>query len=186
MKLGLPNILTLIRIISLPALVVIYYSPFSYAHQTAALLMLLSALTDFFDGYIARKYNLSSKLGAFLDPVADKITISVGMIVVSTEYSYLLLSIFTMIIVVREITISGLREWMAEMGKRSKIKVQYIAKVKTFLQALGLWFLIWFHPGEPAWEFHLGVFLVGLAVLLTLWSMFVYLRLVWEDLKSSL
>ena len=182
MKLNIPTLLTLMRVAIIPVCVICYYLPFSWAHPLAAIFLFFGGVLDVIDGYLARKLNQTTRFGAFLDPVADKLAISTGMIVVAAEYSLVLLTLCAVIIIAREITISALREWMAEIGKRSSVKVAAVGKLKTVLQALALLILVWVNPTSPGWLFTLGLALLVLATILTVWSMIVYLKLAWCDL----
>ncbi|KZZ50644.1 MAG: CDP-diacylglycerol--glycerol-3-phosphate 3-phosphatidyltransferase [Saccharospirillaceae bacterium] len=180
---NLPNILTLGRIIMIPMMVICFYWLGEGGKLWAALLFWLAAVTDWFDGYLARKLNQSTPLGAFLDPVADKLIVAVAFILLVEEFATIWLTIPAMIIVGREIVISALREWMAELGKRASVAVSYVGKVKTFLQMSAIFFLM-------AGGFHHYVETVGWiclfgASILTIWSMFVYLKAAWPDLVAS-
>lgn len=193
MKLNFPTILTLSRILVIPVFIAIYYLPESWAtfsNVTCTSLFVLAAITDWFDGYIARKYNLMSRFGAFLDPVADKLMVAVVLILLidrnPTSYPGIFLAIPAVIIVGREITISALREWMAEVGEQGKVAVSYIGKVKTTVQLVALPFMI---HREPLWGIipvaEIGFYLLYIAAILTLWSMIVYLKGAWPTLTSS-
>ena len=184
MKLNWPTLLTLFRVAVLPIAVLFYYLPLTYAHPIAAGWVFIAGLCDFLDGYLARKWNQMTRFGAFLDPVADKICIVVGFIVISAEYCSLFITLCSIVIICREVIISALREWMAELGKQASLAVKYIGKVKTTMQAVALLVLIWFHPGSPVWLFYLGCLLLLAAVVLTLWSMAVYIRLSWVEIKQ--
>ncbi len=183
MRFNLPTVLTLSRIAALPVAVFVYYLPFRYAHPMAAILVVLIGLTDFLDGYLARKWNQGTPFGAFLDPVADKLAVVVALIVIATTYNNLLITIAAMIVIGREIIISSLREWMASIGSQTSVAVQYVGKVKTMLQAVAILFLVWSNPASPEWVFLCGAFFLFLAVVLTLWSMVVYLRKAWPTLQ---
>lgn len=180
---NLPNILTLGRIIMIPMMVICFYWLGEQGKLWAAGLFWLAAVTDWFDGYLARKLNQSTPLGAFLDPVADKLIVAVAFILLVEQYSSIWLTIPAMIIVGREIVISALREWMAELGKRASVAVSYVGKVKTFLQMSAIFFLM-------AGGVHPFVEVVGwvslfVAAILTIWSMFVYLKAAWPELRAS-
>ena len=184
MTYNLPTMLTFSRILLLPIAVLVYYLPFPYAHPCAAIMVILIGLTDFLDGYLARRWNQGTPFGAFLDPVADKLAVVVALIVIATTYDHLLISVAAMIVIGREIVISSLREWMASIGSEASVAVQYIGKVKTVLQAIAILFLIWNHPGSPSWVFIVGVLFLFFAVVLTLWSMVVYLRVAWPSMRT--
>lgn len=185
MKINFPTLLTLSRIFFLPIGIVCYFLPFPWAHPATAMLAFYVGVTDFFDGYIARRFNQTTRFGAFLDPVADKLAVVTGLILISGEFSNLWITVFSIIIVSRELIISALREWMAALGKRTSVAVAFIGKLKTSIQGVALLFLIWFHSGSAAWVFNTGFYLLIVAVVLTMWSMFVYLKLAWHDLYSE-
>ncbi len=185
MKLNIPNLLTLFRIAILPVAVLFYYLPVSYGHQLTACCVFIIGLTDFFDGYFARKWNQGTPFGAFLDPVADKLAVVTGCLVVTGYFCHVFITLCCLVIVAREILISALREWMAELGKRMSLKVQYIAKLKTFVQAAAFLILIWCNDTSPDWLFYIGSACLFVAVILTLLSMVSYLRVAWPDFVSS-
>ncbi len=171
---SLPNLLTLLRIILIPIFIIVFYCPFPAAHAMAAGIFALASFTDWLDGYFARKLELMSPFGAFLDPVADKLLVATCLLLLvgAKEISYI--TIPAIIIVGREIAISALREWMAEIGGRASVTVSYIGKIKTTMQMLALFLLIAFTPQESWWGV-LGFILLYLAAILTLWSMIMYI-----------
>ncbi|MGV6858755.1 MAG: CDP-diacylglycerol--glycerol-3-phosphate 3-phosphatidyltransferase [bacterium] len=176
MTLTIPNILTLMRIVLIPLVVAIFYLPYEHSSEVSAILFAIAAVTDWFDGYLARKLNQSSPFGAFLDPVADKLMVAAILVLLVDHYSGIWLTLAAMVIIGREITISALREWMSELGKRANVAVSYIGKVKTTAQMLSLFFLLWEADlfGIPCKE--VGFVLLMVAAILTLWSMVQYLR----------
>lgn len=182
----LANQLTLFRIVLIPLLVVVYYLPWEWAYPASALVFLVAALTDWFDGYIARKYNQVTPFGAFLDPVADKLMVAVALVLLVGDYASPLISVPAAVIVGREIVISALREWMAELGKRASVAVSFIGKVKTTAQMLAIIVLLGCDPLSD-WTVMVYVRWLGVATLyvaasLTLWSMVMYLRAAWPVL----
>ncbi|MGM0535681.1 MAG: CDP-diacylglycerol--glycerol-3-phosphate 3-phosphatidyltransferase [Pseudomonadota bacterium] len=181
---NIPNLLTLARILFIPLLVVLFYLPFVWSMPLAAALFALAAVTDWLDGYLARRWNQSTPFGAFLDPVADKLMVAVALALLIERYEAIWLTLPALVIIGREIVISALREWMAEMGKRGQVAVSWIGKVKTTLQMAALLVLLAFTPGSPIAL--LGVATLYVAALLTLWSMFLYLRAAWPHLSSSM
>ena len=185
MKLNIPNLLTLFRIAILPIGVFFYLLPISYGHQLAALCVFIIGLTDYFDGYFARKWDQGTRFGAFLDPVADKLAVVTGCLLITGYFCHVFITLCCLVIVARELVISALREWMAELGKRVSVRVQYISKVKTFVQAIAFLILIWYHDGSAAWLFYLGGVCLFVAVVLTLLSMVNYLRVAWPDFVSA-
>ncbi|MEK9765112.1 MAG: CDP-diacylglycerol--glycerol-3-phosphate 3-phosphatidyltransferase [Thalassolituus sp.] len=179
---NIPNILTMGRILMIPLMVVCFYWLGEGGRVWAALLFALAAVTDWFDGYLARKLNQSTALGAFLDPVADKLIVSVALVLLVEHFSDVWLTIPAMIIVGREIVISALREWMAELGKRANVAVSQIGKVKTALQMISITVLL----GAPGGSFTemLGIYSLYGAAILTLWSMLLYIRAAWPELRK--
>ncbi len=177
--------LTLLRIVAIPVIILLYLLPFQWAHPTAAILFLGAALTDWLDGFLARALSQTTKLGAFLDPVADKLLVTMVLVVILAKGEVAMLAIPTAIIIGREIAISALREWMSEIGKRAGVKVTYIGKVKTVLQMLAVALLLWYYPGAKAYIKWFGPILLWLAAALTIWSMGIYLKVAWPDLTLS-
>lgn len=170
---NLPIFLTLLRILAIPLVVLFFYLDMPLTSST---IFGLAGLTDFIDGYLARKYNQESRFGAFLDPVADKLLVAVALLLVVERESMFWITFAAIIIISREITISALREWMAETGQRSKVAVAYIGKIKAVTQIFALIFLLYNQDlwGLPLREVGL-VFLV-IATILTVVSMIQYLR----------
>jgi len=182
---NIPNLLTLLRVVLIPVLVVIYYLPVGWAHTGASLVFAFAAFTDWLDGYLARNLQQGTRFGAFLDPVADKLIVAVALVLVVGEVGSVYLSVPAAIIVGREIVISGLREWMAEIGKRTRVAVSSVAKVKTVAQMVALIVLLLYRPGGYEWIKVLGIVLLYAAAVLTLWSMLTYLKAAWRDLTLS-
>jgi CDP-diacylglycerol--glycerol-3-phosphate 3-phosphatidyltransferase len=179
----------------IPMVVVLFYMPYKWCGALTGSIFILAAITDSLDGYLARRLGQTSALGAFLDPVADKLMVATALILLASydppELELLrfnpqmLITVTAAIIVGREITISALREWMAELGARSKIAVSSMGKVKTGFQMTGLSMMlfrsdVWFIPA-----FELGVYCLVVAAALTLWSMVVYLQTAWPELMRS-
>ena len=188
-----PNILTMLRIVLIPLFVIAYYWPRSWGRELATALFILAALTDWLDGYLARKLGQYSHFGAFLDPVADKLMIAAALVLLVSDpnvlayvYDVRLFEVVVIVILGREIAVSALREWMAEVGKRSHIKVALIGKIKTVSQMVAIPFLIWRHKIGSIPTFQIGEMLLYVAAGLTLWSMIVYLRAAWPSLMASL
>ena len=142
----------------------------------AALLFGLAGLTDWLDGYLARKLNQSSKLGAFLDPVADKLIVVTVLVMIVDEYGKLAILIPALIIIGREIAVSSLREWMSELGHRGSVSVSMLGKIKTTAQMIALFLLLFYYPIFGIPTFQIGVWLLYVAAGLTLWSMLVYIN----------
>ena len=179
---NVPNILTITRLVLIPVFVVLFYWPSAFANLAAALAFLAAALTDLLDGYIARRFNYTTKFGAFLDPVADKIMVCVALVLVVEYFSVkaslyfdkinLLITIPAMIIICREIVVSALREWMAELGKRARVAVGRVGKWKTAIQMISITGLVWRYD---ALTIYCSIGLLIVATVLTLWSMIGYL-----------
>src|SRR5262249_3842593 len=144
--LNIPTILTLIRILAVPLVIVVFYLPFHWGHPVAAIIFALAAITDWLDGYLARNLSQTTRFGAFLDPVADKLMVAVALVIVVGENIVPYLAIPAAIIVGREVVISALREWMAEIGKRTSVAVSAVGKVKTVIQMVALVSLIYYQP----------------------------------------
>ena len=185
MKLNLPTSLTLLRILIIPIFVLVYMLYPSWGHPVAAFLFALAAITDWLDGYLARTMNLSTRFGAFLDPVADKLVVTSALVMIVGSYDNWYLTIAAIIIVGREIIISALREWMAELGRRRSVAVSFLGKIKTTCQMVALIMLLAVNLTTPFWIAYLGTVLLYIAAILTLWSMCVYIKLAWPDFKAE-
>ena len=185
MIINIPTILTLLRIGLIPVLIVIFYLPVAWSHVASALVFGLAAITDWLDGYLARRLGQSSPFGAFLDPVADKLMVAVALVLLVEAESTPLLAIAAVVIIGREITVSALREWMAEIGERARVSVSRIGKFKTTFQMIALVLLLFHHPIFQFPTRLAGYILLYLAVILTLWSMLIYLRAAWPILQSN-
>ena len=181
----LPNVLTWMRIVAIPLVVMLYYLPFQWSDPAAGLLFAAAGITDSLDGYYARKLGQTSRLGAFLDPVADKLIVAVALVLLVSKDPRIVVVITAAIIIGREIAISALREWMAEIGQRTKVAVSPLGKLKTILQIVGLSMMLyrWDLFGLPMDS--LGLLLTAIAAVLTLISMVDYLRAAWPDLKGA-
>jgi len=179
---NIPILLTFLRLSAIPVFGIVYYLPFRWAHPAAAIIFLVAAITDWLDGYLARNLSQMTDFGAFLDPVADKLIVAVALMFVVGEHYVPYLAIPAAIIVGREIAISALREWMAEIGKRTSVAVSFVSKVKTTMQMVALILLLWYSPGRHYSILWFGIVLLCLAALLTLWTMIVYLKVAWPDL----
>lgn len=182
---NVPNTLTLLRILLIPVFVAAFYLPLRWAHVLAAALFGLAALTDWLDGYLARRLDQTSTLGAFLDPVADKLMVAVALVLLVQRHPTVWLALPAAIIIGREITISALREWMAEIGERRRVAVSSVGKLKTVAQMVALLCLLFREPilGLPTWRIGFGLLYV--AAVLTLWSMTVYLRAAYPRLTDE-
>ena len=185
MKWTLPNILTLLRIILIPVLVVVFYMPGQWSYQLSAMLFGLAALTDALDGYLARRLKQLSVFGAFLDPVADKLMVTVALVLLVQDNPTLLFVVPACVIIGREIAISALREWMSEIGERTRVAVSVIGKIKTITQMVAILLLLYRVPIGPLPTHEVGLILLYAATLLTLWSMLVYMRAAWPIIVGN-
>lgn len=174
MKLNFPTYLTLFRVVLIPLFIAAFYLPQEwYAAEISTLIFFIASITDAFDGYLARKWNQTTRLGAFLDPVADKVLVAIALVCVVEYYHTWWITIPSAIMIAREIIISALREWMAELGERASVAVSIWGKVKTMAQMLALGGMLWrqsFTMEVLAW------ILLYVASILTLWSMLQYLK----------
>lgn len=182
---NLPNILTLLRIALIPIFIAIFYLPWEWRYVASASIFGVAAATDWLDGYLARKLNQFTPLGAFLDPVADKLIVAAALVLLLQAHATVIFALPALVIISREIVISALREWMAELGKRTSVAVSYIGKVKTALQMIAITVLLAVDPvAYPVWD-QVGIVLLYIAAILTLWSMVVYLKAAWPELSKA-
>src|SRR6201999_4349719 len=183
---NVPNTLTWIRIAAIPLIVGLFYMPYPWADPAAGLLFAAAGITDSLDGYLARRLGQTSRLGAFLDPVADKLVVAVALVLLVSKDTRALIVLTAAVIIGREITISALREWMAEIGQRRKVAVSQLGKYKTIFQIVGLSMMLfrWQLMGLPIYR--IGVGLTEVAAVLTLVSMVAYLRAAWPELRRLL
>jgi CDP-diacylglycerol--glycerol-3-phosphate 3-phosphatidyltransferase len=191
-----PNILTLARISVIPVFVLVFYLPFWWSHVAATVIFALASVTDWLDGYLARYLKQSTKLGAFLDPVADKLMVSIALVLIVAEPTFrfvttssaivtipnAIITIPAAIIVAREIIVSALREWMAEVGQRANVAVSGLGKLKTAVQMFALLILLYCDNNSNAALVFTGYLLLYVAAVLTIWSMCVYLKAAWSQL----
>lgn len=187
MKLTTPTLLTLLRIALVPVLVVLFYVPYTWSNLACVVIFVLAAVTDIADGAIARKTGQTSRFGAFLDPVADKIMVSTALVLlVQRQETYqVVFAIAAAVIIGREIAISALREWMSELGERTLVSVSWVGKTKTVFQMTAIGFLL-YHE-NIAWipVALIGELLLYTAAALTLWSMWTYLSAAWPVMSRS-
>ena len=193
MKLTIPTWLTLARIALIPVLVIVYYLDYRWTNVAATAIFVFASLTDWLDGWIARRYNQYSAFGAFLDPVADKLMVAVALFLIVQGHPTPWMAFWAAVIVGREIAVSALREWMAEIGQRAKVRVAMIGKVKTTAQMVALLCLLYsvspntsyksIWMGEPV--FHIGDWMLAIAAMLTLVSALQYLRAAWPSLRED-
>ncbi|WP_437615074.1 CDP-diacylglycerol--glycerol-3-phosphate 3-phosphatidyltransferase [Erwinia sp. V71] len=179
MQFNIPTWLTLFRVILIPFFVLAFYLPFQWAPLACALIFIVAAVTDWFDGFLARRWKQTTRFGAFLDPVADKVMVAIALVLIAEHFHAWWITLPAATMIAREIIISALREWMAEIGKRSSVAVSWIGKVKTTAQMLALFALLW---RPDALVEGIGVFALYIAAVLTFWSMFQYLSAARGDL----
>jgi CDP-diacylglycerol--glycerol-3-phosphate 3-phosphatidyltransferase len=182
---NLPNALTWARIAAIPLIVVLFYMPYPWADPAAGLLFAAAGITDSLDGYFARRFGQISRLGAFLDPVADKLIVAVALVLLVSRDPHTLIVLTAAIIIGREITISALREWMAEIGARRKVAVSQLGKYKTVLQIIGLSLMLYRWPLVGLPTYRIGVWMTMIAATATLVSMVAYLRMAWPELRAQ-
>lgn len=193
MGLSLPLWLTLGRVIAIPVVLALFYLPIAHARQWACALYAFAAITDWLDGYLARLWNQTSKLGAFLDPVADKLLVAVCLVSLlhaapdtMSHAAKGALAAMVAVIIGREITVSALREWMAEMGERGKVRVGWVGKFKTGFQMTAIGMMIWEIDQPFGWPWYdIGYILLLVAAVLTLYSMFQYLVAAWPMMRQQ-
>ena len=181
-QLNIANALTWLRIAAIPAVGVVFYLPGEWSKPAASVIFTLACITDWLDGYLARRLGQTSQFGAFLDPVADKLMVAVVLVLILQTHPQVTIALIAAIIIGREIAVSALREWMAEMGKRSRVAVSGIGKAKTTMQMVGLACMLFTRPvfGLPVFE--VGLLLLLVAAGITVWSMVGYIRAAWPRL----
>ena len=181
---NIPNLLTMLRVLLIPVFILLFYLPFSWSYWAASAVFAFAAATDWFDGYLARRLEQSTPFGAFLDPVADKLMVAVALVLLVEEHANLWLTLPAAIIIGREIVVSALREWMAELGARAKVAVSRWGKWKTAAQMVALVILLGNPPAITVWVL-IGYGLLMVAAGLTLWSMLQYLMAAGPHLSST-
>ena len=189
MPFNIPILLTWLRVALIPLVVGVFYVPDHWLLEPqrnlgATVVFIVAAITDWFDGYLARRWNETSAFGAFLDPVADKLMVT-GALLVLMKLGRVD-AIISFIIIGREITISALREWMAEIGARKSVAVSSLGKIKTAAQMVAIPMLLFHARLFGLIDMHIaGVILLWIAGVLTVWSMFYYLRRAWPLIKEK-
>ncbi len=184
-KINIANLLTLLRIAAIPIVVICFYSPMPNARPIAAIIFGIVALTDFIDGWLARRLGQISRFGEFLDPVADKLLVAIALVMLVQADSNWFEDIIAMIIIGREITISALREWMASIGERANVQVSMAGKIKTTLQMFGIAFMVYQHKFFGIDIYKIGFVLLLAAAVMTIYSMFVYLKAAWPYMRPD-
>ncbi|MFA3792237.1 CDP-diacylglycerol--glycerol-3-phosphate 3-phosphatidyltransferase [Aliiglaciecola sp. SL4] len=184
----IPNIITMLRVVLIPVFVVVYFLDWEWARQAGAFIFWFAALTDWFDGYLARKLKQSSAFGAFLDPVADKLIVAAALIMITHSYNTVWITVPAILLMSREVYISALREWMGQQGKRDVVAVSFIGKAKTMAQMLALIGLLSemdYFMGFPIYWVKLGYVLLYISTILSTWSMISYTVAAWKSLTSK-
>ncbi|WP_166423873.1 CDP-diacylglycerol--glycerol-3-phosphate 3-phosphatidyltransferase [Paraglaciecola sp. 20A4] len=184
----IPNIITLIRVLLIPIFVAVYFLDWKWAHQAAAFIFWFAAITDWFDGYLARKLEQSTAFGAFLDPVADKLIVATALLLITDTYATAWITVPAILLLAREVYISALREWMGQKGLQDTVKVSFMGKAKTMAQMLALIGLLsemQYFMGIPIYWVTLGYILLYFAAVLSLWSMVTYTIAAWPSLSKS-
>ena len=189
MVFNLPNALTWIRIIAIPLIVVLFFLPYDWGEPAAGVLFAIAGVTDYFDGYLARRLGQTSRFGAFLDPVADKLVVATALVLIVQSDPQVYLAIIAAIIIGREITVSALREWMSEVGASAKVAVSWFGKWKTTVQIVGISMMLFGRPTGPADLYTIiyttGMVLLYIAAGLTILSMLDYLRSALPALRAN-
>lgn len=185
MKANLANTLTWIRIAAIPVVAYCFLSSFEYSRPIAFVVFVIAAITDLLDGYVARRLGQTSRFGEFLDPVADKLMVAVVLVLLVQGDPRVVVALTAAVIIGREITVSGLREWMASIGERGNVAVSQSGKVKTTLQMVGIGLMVYQQPTFGMDVYEIGFLLLLIAAGMTLWSMIVYLRAAWPSMTSS-
>ena len=180
----IPTVLTLLRIALIPFFVAAFYMPVTWANAATAAIFVVAGVTDWFDGYMARRLNQISPFGAFLDPVADKLMVAVALVLLVQSHPTAWLAVPAAVIIGREIAVSALREWMAELGERAHVAVSSLGKYKTMAQMIAIVLLLYRDPIADLPVQTVGFVLLYIAACLTLWSMVVYLRAAWPIMRS--
>jgi CDP-diacylglycerol--glycerol-3-phosphate 3-phosphatidyltransferase len=187
LPISLPNLVTSLRILLIPVLVAVFYlAPYEWRYLASAFVFSLASVTDWLDGYLARKMNAMTPFGAFLDPVADKLAVATALILLVEVHASAILAVPALVIVGREIVVSALREWMAHYSDRRSVAVSFVGKVKTVFQMVAIIVLLASGPNLESYFVMGGYVLLYLAAALTLWSMYLYLKIAWPDLSSGM
>ncbi|HFE37875.1 MAG TPA: CDP-diacylglycerol--glycerol-3-phosphate 3-phosphatidyltransferase [Gammaproteobacteria bacterium] len=181
---NIPTLLTWARIALIPVFVICFYLPVSWSNEATTLIFVLAAITDWLDGYLARTLKQSSKFGAFLDPVADKLMVAVALVLLVQANPSPWMAVASAIIIGREIAVSSLREWMAEIGDRTSVAVSTMGKVKTAVQMIAILMLLYQEPFKEFLVYEAGLVLLYVAAALTIWSMTIYLKAAWPTFKK--
>jgi CDP-diacylglycerol--glycerol-3-phosphate 3-phosphatidyltransferase len=185
-RINIPNLLSGLRILLIPVLIIVFYTaPIEWRYLASAIVFTVAAITDWLDGYLARKMGQMTPFGAFLDPVADKLLVATSLVLLVEVHASAILAVPAIVIVGREIVVSALREWMAHYSERRSVAVSVLGKIKTVFQMIAIILLLGAGP-EQSYPVLGGYVLLYISAVLTLWSMVQYLRLAWPDLYSGM
>ncbi|MCV2506314.1 MAG: CDP-diacylglycerol--glycerol-3-phosphate 3-phosphatidyltransferase [Candidatus Lightella neohaematopini] len=176
MQFNIPTWLTIFRVVVIPLFIFVFYLPFNWSRLCCIIIFVLASITDWFDGFLARRWKQTSDFGAFLDPVADKVMISVILVLISDQLHYWLITLPSSIIIAREIIISALREWLARLGKNINISVTLISKIKTTIQIIAITTLL--YQSDNYVILTIGIIFLYIALVLTFYSMLKYLYII--------
>lgn len=182
----LANFFTCLRVLLIPVFMAVYYADFRGHFLLASAIFIFACVTDWLDGHMARRMRQTSRFGAFLDPVADKLLVTITLVILAASYPTAWYTIPAALIVAREVLVSALREWMAEHKQRDTVAVGMMGKIKTTIQMIALIILLATDTAGPALIWISGLVMINVAALLTMWSMAIYLRNAWPTLKSGL
>jgi CDP-diacylglycerol--glycerol-3-phosphate 3-phosphatidyltransferase len=182
---NIPNTITLARMALIPLLIAIHLWASPWQGLVSALVFGIAASTDWVDGYLARKLDLTTPFGAFLDPVADKLMVVTALVLQVEVMDAWWFTIMAVVIICREVTISALREWMAQLGGRRRVAVQMLGKIKTVFQMLAIGLMFLYFTWSNLYLYYLIILLFFIAVIFTLWSMCVYLIAAWRTMKDE-
>lgn len=192
MTFNIPNCLTLFRLVAIPIIVAVHFSELKYGNWIATAVFTLAGISDGLDGYLARRWNQTSKLGAFLDPVADKLLVVTMLVLIVTDQyvrqNVVVLWFFILVVLIiigREIMVSALREWMAEIGKRAHVTVSVVGKYKTGIQMTAIGMLLFKQDFIGLPILRIGELLLYIAGVLTVWSMSIYLSGAYRAVKEG-
>jgi len=186
LKSNIANILTLVRIACIPLMVFVFFSNLENARPLSAIIFIIAALTDWLDGWVAREFDQTSKLGAFLDPVADKLIVCIALLIIVQSDPSIINTLVSIVIIGREISISALREWMAELGERHQVSVIAFSKLKTILQMAGLSCMLYKETLLGLDIYSIGMISLIVASILTVWTMLIYLAKAWPYLQGGM
>jgi CDP-diacylglycerol--glycerol-3-phosphate 3-phosphatidyltransferase len=185
MILNLPTLLTLLRIALIPILIALSFSYLPDKNLLLCIVFIIAAVSDWLDGYLARNLGQVTRFGSFLDPVADKILVSISLILLLIGDQNRLFAIAVIVIIAREIIISGLREWMSTIGESHKVAVNSLGKLKTGLQMTGISLMFYKHPIVGIDVYSVGMILIVTAMAITIWSMVIYFMCSWAALRKN-